>query len=194
MANQYANKIIYGGETLIDLTNDTVAADKLLSGYKAHDKTGAIITGTCTFDVDSSVATAQDAEVLTGKTFGANGEIKTGTMPNRGAIAGTIATKDQVYTVPNGYHDGSGTVQLDSTEKAKLIAENIREGIIILGVEGSMSGTEDAHPQAKDVTPSTAEQVILPDEGYNYLSQVTVAAIPYVETDNAAGGKTVTIG
>lgn len=33
----------------------------------------------------------------------------------------------------------------------------------------------------------------LPDEGYDYLSQVTVAAIPYVESDNAAGGKTATI-
>ena len=56
-----------------------------------------------------------------------------------------------------------------------------------------MTGTEDAKPQAKTVTPSTSEQTILPDEGYNYLSQVTVSKIPYVESDNAAGGKTVTI-
>ena len=35
---------------------------------------------------------------------------------------------------------------------------------------------------------------IMPDEEYNCLSQVTVKAIPYVETDNSAGGKTVTIG
>ena len=44
------------------------------------------------------------------------------------------------------------------------------------------------------VTPSATAQTVLPDTGYNYLSQVTVAAIPYVETDNSAGGKTVTIG
>ena len=40
------NKVEYGGSTLIDLTSDTVTADNLLSGYTAHDKSGAIITGT----------------------------------------------------------------------------------------------------------------------------------------------------
>lgn len=44
--NQYVNKVDYAGQTLIDLTSDTVTADKLFSGYTAHDKSGAIITGT----------------------------------------------------------------------------------------------------------------------------------------------------
>ena len=56
MANQYINKVIYGGKTLIDLSGDTVSADKLLKGLTAHDKSGAVITGTCTFDVDSGDA------------------------------------------------------------------------------------------------------------------------------------------
>lgn len=193
-SNKTINKVIYGGKTLIDLTADTVTADKLLKNYTAHDKSGAVITGTCTYDVDSTDATAAVAEILAGKTAYARGAKLTGTMKNNGAVSGKIATKDGVYTVPQGHHDGSGTVQIDETEQAKLIPTNIREGITILGVEGTMSGTEDAHPQAKSVTPSTAEQTILPDEGYNYLSQVTVAAIPYVEADNAAGGVTVTIG
>lgn len=47
------NKVIYGGETLIDLTGDTVTADKILSGFTAHDKGGEPITGTCEYDVDS---------------------------------------------------------------------------------------------------------------------------------------------
>lgn len=47
------NKVIYGGETLIDLTGDTVTADKILSGFTAHDKAGEPITGTCEFDVNS---------------------------------------------------------------------------------------------------------------------------------------------
>lgn len=46
MANQYKNKIIYGNQTLIDLTQDTITTDKLLAGYIAHDATGATITGT----------------------------------------------------------------------------------------------------------------------------------------------------
>ena len=57
-----------------------------------------------------------------------------------------------------------------------------------------MSGSEGVKPQAKEATPSATEQVILPDSGYNYLSQVTVKAIPYTESENSAGGKTVKIG
>lgn len=188
------NKIIYGGKTLLDLTGDNIQADKVLLDIQFHGPDGEVYTGTCTFDVDSSSATLKASEALEGKTFAVGGKLVTGTAKNNGAVSGTISTKDGVYTVPIGYHDGSGTVTIDPTEAAKLIAANIREGVTILGVTGSMTGTEDANPQAKSVTPSTSEQVVLPDDGYNYLSQVTVAAIPYVESDNAAGGITVTIG
>ena len=188
------SKVIYGGQTIIDLTNDTVTKDKLLKGYTAHGADGEIITGACEFDVNSSDATAAVAEVLKGKTFAKGGQVLTGTMPNNGAVTGKISTKAGQYTVPQGYHDGSGKVQIDSAEQAKIIPANIRDGVTILGVEGTMSGTEGAKPQSKSVTPTTAVQTVLPDEGYNYLSQVTVNAIPYVESDNNAGGKTVTIG
>lgn len=194
MANANINKVIYGGETLIDLTGDTVSVDKLLSGITAHDKSGAKITGTCTFDVDSQDATAEVAEIMSGKTAYARGSKLTGTMKNNGAVKGVISAVAGEYTVPQGYHDGAGKVAIDATEQAKIIPTNIREGITILGVEGAMSGSEDMKPQAKTVTPSKVEQTILPDEAYNCLSQVTVKAIPYVETDNSAGGKTVTIG
>ncbi|MDO4292046.1 MAG: hypothetical protein Q4C65_02335 [Eubacteriales bacterium] len=187
------NKVIYGGKTLIDLTADTVTADKILEGFTAHDKSGATITGTCSFDADTSDATAAASEVLKGKTAYVRGSKVTGTMPDNAAVAGTISVKDGEYTVPQGYHDGSGKVTIDATEKSKIIPANIREGITILGVEGEMSGTEDAKPQAKTATPSVSEQVVLPDEGYNYLSQVTIAAIPYEEAENSAGGTTVTI-
>lgn len=56
-----------------------------------------------------------------------------------------------------------------------------------------MSGTEDVKSQSKTVSPSTEQQTVLPDSGYNYLSQITVDAIPYVESSNSAGGTTVTI-
>lgn len=187
------SKVIYGGNTLIDLTADTVSADKVLKGVTAHGANGEQITGTCTYDANTQDATASAAEILTGKTAYNKGSKVTGTMKNNGAVNGTISTKAGSYTVPQGYHDGSGKVQIDSTEQAKLIPDNIREGVTILGVAGVMSGTEDANPQAKEVTPSTEAQTILPDSGYNYLSQVTVKAIPYEETDNSAGGKTVTI-
>lgn len=193
MANEYVNKVIYGGNTLIDLTGDTVTADKILASYTAHAASGAPITGSCTYDADTSDATATVAEILATKTAYKNGSKLTGTMPNRGAVTGTITTVNGTYTIQNGYHDGSGTVGISSTEQAKIIASNIREGVEILGVTGTMSGQEDVHAQTKTVTPTVSGLTVTPDTGYNYLTQVTVSAIPYTETDNAAGGKTVTI-
>ena len=191
MAN---SKIVFGGEVLIDLTADTVKADKVLKGYTAHGADGEQITGTCEFDANTQDATATDAEILLNKTAYNKGNKITGKMPNNGAVTGKISTKTSKYTVPQGYHDGSGTVQIDANEQAKLIPNNIRDGISILGVEGTMSGSEAVKAQSKTAIPKTIEQVILPDTEYTHLTQVTVAAIPYVESDNSAGGKTITIG
>lgn len=196
MAEKNISKVVYGGKTLIDLTADTVTADKILSTYTAHDKSGAPIVGTCTFNADTSDATAAGAEILSGKTAYVNGVKITGEMKNNGAVSGVISKKADSYTVPIGYHDGAGRVAISSTEQAKIIATNIRAGVSILGVTGTMSGTESVKVQAKTVTPTTTQQTVLPDssQGFNYLSQVTVNAIPYNESDNAQGGKTVTIG
>lgn len=186
------NKIIFGGDTLLDLTSDTVDAAHLLSGYKAHDRAGDQITGTCTYDADTSDATALAGEVLSGSTFYSNGSKITGSMTNNGAVTGTISTVAGQYTVPNGYHDGSGKVSISSVEQAKIIAGNIKSGVEILGVTGTYTG-ESITAQSKTATPSTSQQVITPDTGYDYLSQVTVNAIPYVESPNTYG-TTVTIG
>ena len=194
MPNQYVSKVIYNGNTLIDLTGDTVTAATLASGITAHDKSGALVTGTNTYDSDTSDDTAVAAEILATKTAHARGTQITGTMPNNGAVTGIINTVSQEYTVPVGYHDGSGKVKINTTEQAKLIAGNIRQGVTILGVTGTMSGSEDVNAQSKTVTPTASAQVVTPDTGYNYLTQVTVNAIPYSESDNSAGGVTVTIG
>ena len=192
--NTYNSKVIFNGDVLMDLTGDTVTAASLLKGITAHGKDGAPITGTCDWDAATGDATASAAEILTGKAAYVKGKKVTGTMPNRSAVAGKISTKAGAYTVPQGYHDGSGKVTIDSTEQAKLIPTNIRNGVTVLGVEGTMSGSEDMKSQSKSVIPKASAQTVLPDEDYNCLSQVEVAAIPYAVSDNTSGGKTVTIG
>lgn len=186
------NKVIYGGNTLIDLTGDDAMANHILSGKKAHNRTGNQITGSCTYDADTSDATATADEILSGETAYASGAKVTGTMTNNGAVTGTISSRDQQYTVPQGFHDGSGKVSISSTERAKIVASNIKSGVVILGIEGTYSG-EGVRAQAKTATPSTTSQTVLPDANYDYLSEVTVNAIPYAETSNTYG-ITVTIG
>ena len=187
------SKIIYGGNVLIDLTADTIEDGKVLLGYKFHGPDGELHTGSCTFDLDTSGATVKASEILIGKTAGARGTMITGEMPNNGAVAAKISTVSGEYIVPLGYHDGSGKCVIDLTEAAKIIAGNIKAGVKILGVTGTYSG-EAVKVQTKTVDPLTTAQSIIPDSGYDYLSEVTVNAIYYNEADNAAGGKTVTIG
>lgn len=194
MAEKYTNKVVAGTEVLLDLTSDTVTASKMLEGVTAHDKSGAPVTGTCTYNSDTTDATAAVAEILTGKTAYARGSKLTGTMPNNAAVTGTISTVAGQYSIPMGFHDGSGKVSISSTEQAKLIPANVKTGIQILGVTGTYGGEEIKSQANKDVTPTFASQTILPDSAYDYLSQVTVAAIPVTRTENSAGGITVTIG
>ncbi len=193
--NKHPNKVVLvDGTVLMDLTNDTALAEHVLAGYTYHDRTGAQTTGTCPFDTDTGDIKTLPSEVLAGKTFGAGGGVKTGTMPNNGAQNGEITTKAQKVMIRQGYHDGSGGVAIAAAEQAKIVPNNIREGITVLGVEGTMSGSEDVKAQAKSVTPSFTQQVVTPDAGFTHLSQVTVEQIPVTYSDNDAGGQTVTIG
>lgn len=187
------NKVIYGGNTLIDLTGDTVTKDKLLVGASAHNMAGVKIDGECTFDADTSDATAVSSEVLNGSIYYARGSKGTGTMPNIGAQNEDIDDVNDQVTIQQGYHDGSGKIEIADVEKKKIVPANIKQGVSILGVVGTLEPSSSVTAQSKTVTPTSEKQTIIPDSTYDYLSQVVVNAIPYVETANAAGGTTVTI-
>lgn len=187
------SKVVYGNQTLIDLTSDTITANDLAYGVTAHGSDGEAIVGASTKDSDTTDADATAGEILAGKTAYVNKNKLTGQMTNRGGVTGTISTVAGTYSIQSGYHDGSGTVAIDSTEQAKIIDTNIKSGVTILGVTGTYSGGT-VTADAIQVTPYTTQKVYLPPTGYDYISQVTVDAISYSTAPNAGGGLTATIG
>lgn len=104
-------------------------------------------TGSGTADFyDTSDATATAANILAGKdAYIGSGKVS-GTMTNNGAVTGSISAVKGTYTIPAGYHNGTGTVSIASAEQAKIISSNIKSGATILGVSGSSAvvDTSDA--------------------------------------------------
>ena len=195
MPNQFVNKVIYGGQTIIDLTADTVTVKDVAAGVKFHDKTGAVLSGSSTFDADTSDGTATSDEILNTKIAYVNSNRIVGRMPNNGSKKLVFINKDTPVKIPIGYHDGSGEVSISAEDAGKLVGKNIRSGVTILGVPGEMTGTEGVNPQpSKTVTPTKEGLTVLPDVTYDYLTEVVVKPIPYVLSDNPAGGQTATIG
>ena len=194
--NQYVNQVgLADGTILIDLTTDTAVQADVLTGKYFHLKTGERVQGSCTYDSNTTDANASASEILYGQTAYVNKNKITGSMPNNGAVNGSITTKAQEYTIPAGYHSGLGKVSISSTEQAKIIASNILNGVTILGVTGNVSPSSDVTSGVVSATPYLTSQTILPSSiSKDYISQVNIAAITITESDNAAGGKTVTIG
>lgn len=192
MANKIYNKVIWGDETLIDLTGDTVEAQYIIKKKTAHDKSGKVITGTCPYDADTSDGTATADEILNGEVAYVNGSRVTGSMPKRNGVTGYITKVDEPYSIQVGHHDGSGKVYIHPDEAAKIQPANIRDGYTILGVRGTMTGTESVETEPGSATPGVKEVTYSPSAG-KYFSQFTVGAIPYVETANTYG-TTVKIG
>ena len=101
-------------------------------------------------------------------------------IANNGAVSKTLdaSAGNQTYTVPAGYHSGSGTVGIVTEEKTVTANGTVTPtlGKVLSKV---IVNVDDAPVlQTKSVTPTESQQSVTPDAGYDGLSSVTVGAIP----------------
>lgn len=201
MSVMAVNKVVYGATVLVDLTGDTVTAGKLLKGATAHDASGEKITGTMEPGIDTSDATATADDMAEGVTAYVKGEKITGNVKVFDSSSSTIiSSEDRVsFTVfqtkkyiqlkpaerTNNALYRSGTYQALMAQASFLgdaTASDVAEGKTFTSIAGlKVTGTAKASAptlQSKTATPSTSQQTITPDNGYDGLSSVTVEAMP----------------
>lgn len=128
--------------------------------------------------VDVSDTTAAEEHVLYGKVFHkADGNKVNGSMPDNAAVSKTLDATTTSYTVPEGYHNGNGSVAIYPQTKVVTSSPTTQtvypdNGRVL--TEVTVNGMPT---QTKSVTPTESEQTVYPDLGY-LLSAVTVDAVP----------------
>lgn len=169
--NPYPNKVVFGGETVIDLTGDTVAADKLVAGYTAHDATGKQITGDI-FTVSQGHLTFSEASV--------NGtNIEFGAGPVSGVVGRLIGENSKFYMQVPGSEFGDVTAADVASGKTFTSSSGLKVTGKVQVVESGKSLLAPSSTLPQDGTSYDA--VMIPVEigqtyGYLLRNGSTVAA------------------
>ena len=209
MSAMAVNKVVYGTTVLVDLTGDTVTADKLLKGATAHDASGEQVTGThvCSGGLDTSDATATANDIAKDKTAYVGGEKVTGSLTsvNGFNFSSAVASWDSQNSklMLSGTNPIECIVSANGTSKmyctgdklGDAAASDVAEGKTFTSSAGlKVTGTAKASVptlQAKTVTPSAAEQTVTPDSSYDGLSSVTVEGDANLVPGNIKSGVSI---
>ena len=181
------NKVIYDDTTLIDLTGDTVTAAKMLSGTTAHDKSGAVITGTIATKTSSNLS-ASGATVSVPAGYYASAASKS-VATGKATTPATTITQNPSISINSA---GKITASVSGTQS---VTPTVSAGYVSSGTAGTITVSGSATKQlatwaAQTITPSTSSQTAVP-AGYYTTGNITVAAIPDNYVNPAASAENV---
>lgn len=177
MADKNVNQVIVNGETILDLTNDTVTANDLAEGVTAHDSSGALVNGNL-----SEIEAFENSPTITFKTEGPFGLFRCYPTVRKDYII-RKTSKPIVFLDADGF----GDAMVADVIKGKTFTS--KNGLKVSGTYEPPS-TEPTL-QAKSVTPTVAEQVVTPDANYDGLSQVTIAGDANLTSENIKSGVSI---
>lgn len=124
---------------------------------------------------DVSSVTAAAGDVLTGKVIVlADGTVTTGTMANNGAVSKTLDATTITYTIPNGYHSGTGTVKIVLETKTVTPTKSAQEITPTPGKVLSKVTVEAIPDNYVDTTDGDATAAELLDGKFAYVNGVKV--------------------